>query len=193
VRRKRHQSPRPRWRRRCTPTRARNTWRELLPTWPAEKTGPAFWPQIQLLHGYVGIPGPRPFSSPSTPRGRMSVALQPLPSLARLVERPNHFARVIWKSRYKFLQHDVGGSLTAVVLKNRQCELCLRIAAGLDRDPEEARKILDPVVELMMDAVTSPENSARREKVQCSCRCKSGLGELSVRPNLAASIPHRPN
>jgi hypothetical protein len=27
------------------------------------------------------------------------------------------------------------------------------------------------------------ENSARREKVQCSCRCKSGLGELSVRPS----------
>jgi len=29
----------------------------------------------------------------------------------------------------------------------------------------------------------SLENSARREKVQCSCRCKSGLGELSVRPS----------
>jgi hypothetical protein len=29
---------------------------------------------------------------------------------------------------------------------------------------------------------SSPDYSARREKVQCSCRCKSGLGELSVRP-----------
>jgi len=30
---------------------------------------------------------------------------------------------------------------------------------------------------------SSPHYSARREKVQCSCRCKSGLGELSVRPS----------
>ncbi|MFQ5962452.1 MAG: hypothetical protein ACE5MG_13765, partial [Candidatus Methylomirabilales bacterium] len=29
----------------------------------------------------------------------------------------------------------------------------------------------------------SPDYSARREKVLCSCRCKSGLGELSVRPS----------
>jgi len=33
--------------------------------------------------------------------------------------------------------------------------------------------------------VTTPnlDNSARREKALCSCRCKSGLGELSVRPS----------
>jgi hypothetical protein len=33
------------------------------------------------------------------------------------------------------------------------------------------------------ETVSSLLHSARREKVQCSCRCKSGLGELSVRPS----------
>src|SRR4030095_13646442 len=102
------------------------------PTWPAEKTGPTFWPQIQLLHGYVGIPGPRPFSSPSPPRGRMSAALQPLPPLARLVERPNHFARVIWKSRHKFSGSESRNESTANGTAGRRAlsGLCTRASAS---------------------------------------------------------------
>ncbi len=39
------------------------------------------------------------------------------------------------------------------------------------------------ILQCLCQHPASLENSARREKVQCSCRCKSGLGELSVRPS----------
>src|SRR5215831_8520609 len=54
---------------------------------------------------------------------------------------PAHFARVIWKSRHNLLQDNVGGSLTAIVLENRQCEICLRIAASLYQPGERGSEL----------------------------------------------------